>query len=254
MSETWYQHYWTRAARAHDYRDLSLLAERADAVGSVWPAQARVAADVGAGRGELVEMLRARGVRAFGLDLSAGGRPAVQASIAALPLKAGAVDLAMASEVLEHVPNPQLPAAVAELMRVARRFCLVTVPLDEQLDYEQVTCQQCRGRFNSVGHLRSVAREDVLAWFAPWRLVAERAIGWRKRIHPLAARTVVALQGSRNVSWSGGEVLCPMCGATTPFSTPSDGLWNEVILRARGLLWRLGRRTPQIGLFLFERP
>lgn len=254
MTDAWYADYWKRAGHAHDYADLSLLTGRAEALEAVWPEGASSAADVGCGRGELVGLLRERGVRAVGLDLSRGGRPSAQGSITAIPLRAGAVDLVMASEVLEHIPTPALPTAVAEMSRVARRWCLVTVPLEEQLDFEQVTCAHCRGRFNAVGHLRSVKREDVLAWFAgDWRLAAERTVGMRKRIWGPGLRAVVALQGAKNLSWDPGEVLCPLCGSATPFTTPREGLWAQTLLRARGLLWRMGRPTPQIGVYLFER-
>lgn len=249
---SWYDDYWKRAEQAPLSADPS-RSGRSEAILALWPAGARTAADVGCGRGEIVQALRAHGVRATGLDISRDAAPAAQANLTALPLKTGAVDLVLACEVLEHMPAQDLPRAVQELGRVARRWVVVTVPLDEQLDLEQSTCAQCHGRFNSSGHLRIVRREDVLGWFAGWTLAAEQAVGVRKRIWGPAARLLATLQGDRNLSWEEGGALCPMCGTTTPFTTPQSGLWPEALLRIRGLLWRLGRPTPHNGVYLFSR-
>ena len=63
----------------------------------------------------------ARGGRPRGLALAV-----VRARAEALPLAPGAVDGALALELLEHLPDPD--RAARELLRVARRFVLVSVP------------------------------------------------------------------------------------------------------------------------------
>lgn len=85
------------------------------------PAGLRVL-DAGCGNGEYLRGLRDRQVRAIGCDLSLGmlrasAHPArLNADITALPLRDGAVEVALAIHMLYHVPDRE--AAVRELRRV----------------------------------------------------------------------------------------------------------------------------------------
>lgn len=78
--------------------------------------------DAGCGNGQYLHGLRDRGVTAIGCDLSMGmlrsaAHPALlNADVTALPLRDGAVDVALAIHMLYHVPDRQ--AALHELRRV----------------------------------------------------------------------------------------------------------------------------------------
>jgi len=52
----------------------------------------------------------------------------VVASVTALPFEADSFDIACAFEVLEHLPFDQFDTALGELVRVARRHVLISVP------------------------------------------------------------------------------------------------------------------------------
>lgn len=91
--------------------------------------------DVGCGSGYLLERVRASrdDVRLLtGVDwvipemTRAGDGEWVEASITALPFEDASFDTVLCTHTLEHVPN--LPAAVAELRRVAERRLIVVVP------------------------------------------------------------------------------------------------------------------------------
>jgi SAM-dependent methyltransferase len=100
------------------------------------------------------------GVRPFGLDLgrdalvagaalTPGTRPGqtVQGSLLALPFGDRAVDLVVATEVLEHLDRPG--AALAELERVSRRYLLLSVP------WEPWFCLMNLARLKNVRRLGS---------------------------------------------------------------------------------------------------
>src|SRR3954447_19676753 len=71
--------------------------------------------EVGPGSGFVTECLRRAGVTVTTLDIDATVRPDVVGSVADIPLPDDSVDVALASEVLEHLPFDQVEHALAEL-------------------------------------------------------------------------------------------------------------------------------------------
>lgn len=101
------------------------LAEEADRLAGLLGEDARVA-DIGCGPGHHTQMLRERGLRATGFDLSAEMLTAfatpglVRADMLALPIAAGALDGVWCSAALLHIPRSMVPVALGEFARVLR--------------------------------------------------------------------------------------------------------------------------------------
>ncbi len=109
------------------------------------PAPGQRIMDLGCGRGELCVAAAQAGARVVALDFSrdalsmardtarAHGADVllVCARAEALPLRAGALDTVLATDIVEHLPDPDLRAAVAEVRRVLGprgRFVVHTGP------------------------------------------------------------------------------------------------------------------------------
>lgn len=112
--------YAARWAGAPDW-----LTAEVDQIAALLPAGARVA-DVGCGPGHHTALLRERGLRVAGFDLSlqmlcARGVPGVaQADMRALPLASGSLDAVWSAAAMLHVPRPDVPQVLGEFGRVLR--------------------------------------------------------------------------------------------------------------------------------------
>lgn len=86
--------------------------------------------------------------------------PGVQGSVTALPFPDGAVDLVLAIEVMEHLPDPE--GAVREIARVTRRDVIISVPLEPLWRAGNMA----RGRYlrdlgNTPGHIQHWGRRGI---------------------------------------------------------------------------------------------
>lgn len=89
---------------------------------------ARELLEVGIGSSILARELRARGLGVKTLDIAADLQPDIVGSVLQVSLHDGAVDAALAFEVLEHLRFEDQKQALGELARVSRKFVAVSVP------------------------------------------------------------------------------------------------------------------------------
>ena len=62
------------------------------------------------------------------LDIAPDLKPDLIGSVTNIPIKDASVELAVAFEVLEHLPFDQFPLALAELHRVSKKNVLISIP------------------------------------------------------------------------------------------------------------------------------
>ena len=93
--------------------------------------------DFGCGSGFLIKILRASGIEAYGIELK---REIIEASLHPearefvtlyngqfpAPFADASFDGVISAEVIEHMPDPE--AAIAEMARLCRNMCILTVP------------------------------------------------------------------------------------------------------------------------------
>ena len=195
-----------------------------------------VVLDVGGGPGYFADAFRAVGARYAGVDPDVGELTArgdrtddgavLRASGLALPLADGSVDVAMSSNVLEHVRDTA--GFLAELLRVARPGGLVWVSWTPWLSpwggHETAPWHYLGGRRaadryarrhgrrpkNDFGRsLFAVPASRVLRWARAQEAAGVvEVLDVRPRYHPAWARWVAAVPGLREVvSWNVVVVL-----------------------------------------------
>jgi SAM-dependent methyltransferase len=168
--------------------------------------------EVGCGPGDLINALPVS--FAVGTDPARRGLkhvtvPVVQSTIQQLPFADAAFDLVLCAEVLEHLAPEDLAPAAAELVRVARRYVLVSVPHQEQLLADSHRCARCRTVFHLHGHRHSLGPADLCGLF-PGQRVLETKLVWPIRPYclPLLRLRTYGLGMWKYSSHS----LCPRCG------------------------------------------
>ena len=172
------------AAKYGRWREMSAVAKAdhvvrlASAIGLASPG---AVVEVGCGDGSVLAELGRRGFghtrTGFEISAAAVGMAAARPEIAEarvfdgdrLPVADGRFDLAFATHVLEHVPEPR--PLLREMMRVARAV-VVEVPLERNLSARRPAA---RAASAAAGHLQRFDRDEVrgLVTDAGWRVRGE---------------------------------------------------------------------------------
>lgn len=171
--------------------------------------------DAGCGTGVLADVALELGYQATGLDTDPAvmahmTAPAKVGSIAAIPLDDRSVDLAVANEVLEHLPVDVYPAAVTELARVATRAVIVSVPNAESLEAASTQCPMCRATYSIHGHVRRFERRDMPHLIPGFTMDALEKVGPYKLRHRSIEWVIRRRMLGRWPSQPGA--VCPQCG------------------------------------------
>lgn len=84
--------------------------------------------EIGPGPGIVSEILNRMNVRVTTLDIDPRLIPNVCADVTSLPFSDKSFDTVLAAEILEHIPFNEVPKALKELSRVAKKAIVITLP------------------------------------------------------------------------------------------------------------------------------
>lgn len=124
--------------------------------------------DLGFGDGFLLTELQKKNFNVSGIDFveenvrltqkSTGlGERLKYGSVTSIPFTDKSFDLAISTEMFEHLTVADLEIGLKEIHRILRPsgFLVVTVPYDEKLEKKQVCCPNCGCKFHQWGHQQS---------------------------------------------------------------------------------------------------
>lgn len=149
--------------------DFYLDQERYEITAAHIPLDARSVLDVGCGNGVFVHLLASMDGRfdeIHATDRSAAALRLVQtaktpASIDALPFADRSYDIVTSLEVIEHLPVNLYEAGLDNICRVARKYVLLSVPNEEDIEASLIACPACSSRFSPDYHMRSYNAEKM---------------------------------------------------------------------------------------------
>jgi ubiquinone/menaquinone biosynthesis C-methylase UbiE len=141
------------------YEQADLVKSKIPAILDWIPRDVKTILDVGCGNGIITNAL-AEKYDVTGTDYSASALEFVKgkkvlASADHLPFKDRSFDLVFSSEMLEHLPEEVLRAAIDEMRRITKGYLFLTVPNREYLPKNYIKCPQCGTIFHVYGHLHS---------------------------------------------------------------------------------------------------
>lgn len=101
--------YWHQLALVRDVKPQSVL-------------------EIGVGEGVVARELQAWDIAVTTIDIAEDLRPDVVGSVTILPFPDKSFDAVLAAEVLEHIRFEDVPKALREIVRVARKSAIISVP------------------------------------------------------------------------------------------------------------------------------
>lgn len=174
--------------------------------------------DVGCGNGIICNAL-ASDYEVTAIDISETALKTVNvnkllASATDIPFADNSFDLVFSSEMLEHLSSADLVEAAHEMLRVTKKYLLISVPFQEQLSKSMVKCKVCAEVYHAYGHLHSFHESSLRALFPGTQKLDSRSFGpSSKDYHPLLLWVKKHLGGQ--YFHPAAPVLCPRCGSDT---------------------------------------
>lgn len=207
-----------------------LQLERAQKTINYLPQNVESVLDVGCGNGILTNLLQQR-TFVVGIDRSFTPlrwlqAPGYQADSVALPFRERAFDAVMATEVVEHLPVRVLTQALAEMVRVARRYILISVPYRENRRLKRVRCPECGCAFDPNYHMRRFELSDFTCLFNQWDEISlVGVVGIMPvKVALLSPQIKTALaQFQREKVFLQRSAICPQCGYRHAASSANPG-------------------------------
>ncbi|MBK7221825.1 MAG: class I SAM-dependent methyltransferase [Saprospiraceae bacterium] len=193
---------------------------RIETVKAMMPKTVGSVLDVGCGNGILVNYLSNNHSHEFqricGCDRSETSlqfvkTEKVKASIDQLPFSDKEFDLVTCLEVIEHLPQEVYIKALKELQRIASKYIIVSVPNDEDLLLNRVTCPKCITAFSPFYHMRNFTSSSLANLFeGSCKVVEVKAI--EKVIGPRFPRLKQKISRWIHPELFPSSCICPMCG------------------------------------------
>ncbi len=240
-------------------KDAPDILEKVRVFTEMIPEEVKTIVDVGCGDGAITNPLGRQwavtGVDSSRTALQYVNTSAVLADARELPFADGSFDLAMSSQMLEHLDDSTYDAAVAELRRVARKYLLISVPYREDLDVRMIRCPTCGWREHVWGHLRRFTPESLLQDFADFEPLEIRIFGDMQ--DPAWPKPLLWVMHNIFRGWyapDGQNPQCSRCGNTdfratrrfSPYLVLVKLVLDRVRFKSRTPYWLavLARRRP----------
>jgi ubiquinone/menaquinone biosynthesis C-methylase UbiE len=174
--------------------------------------------EVGCGEGRIINTLQNQYEKIFGMDISDEAlkhveTPKIKGRIENIPFPDNSFDIVLCCEVLEHLPSPIYEKALKEIQRVSKKYILISVPNEEDIQIGKIKCPHCASSFHVYGHLRSFNLSNMKDLFGVNKLVKYEIVSnYVFLFHELVIK--IKKWFKRDFFTFEDARFCPKCGFT----------------------------------------
>ena len=199
---------WGKGIKDYQYQVLKTIE-------NVIPDDVDTILDVGCGDGYITNVLAEKYI-VTGMDVSEEALKYIKCetcvgNIIDIPFPDKSFDLIVINDVLEHIEDEYYQQALSELVRVSRKYVLVTVPNEEDIDAKSVICNHCGCVFHVNLHQRSYDKRKMLHLFESYEFIT-KAIIYTGEIENVPYNPYALWQQRFDVDYEYSGALCPKCG------------------------------------------
>ena len=234
-----------------DFLNIPAQQQRMAETIALIPADVQIILDAACGNGVFVNALPSR-YQVVGLDLSREALrhvrgQTIHGDIGRLPFDAESFDLVACLEAVEHLPCETFTRALAEIERVARKYIIISVPNQEDLEYSLSICPSCRCRFNANRHVRSFSPSTLHDLFKGFAVTEVKEIGPLQSRYSYDKSVFAAYRTWLDSSPQYGTAICPQCGYRTEKrkenQKPNYRSHHRIMRKILNLVVSLGKRV-----------
>ncbi len=177
------QEYYERPEHwARNFLEITRERERIEETIKIIPPDVQSILEVGCGNGAFINSLIGKYQKLIGLDSSKEAlrhirTEAIEGNINNLPFEDNSFDLVVCLETLEHLPQEVFIRGLFELQRVSKKYIIVSVPNNENLDLSLEKCPACHCWFHPFFHLRSFNQNRLKELFDNFDPLAVKFMG-----------------------------------------------------------------------------
>lgn len=235
--------------------------ERAKLTAMAIPTDVRAILEIGSGDGLIINSLHEVGYDPVALDISWNAvvriintKKRVQGNATHLPFISHSFDLVLSCELLEHIPNSQFSRVLHEIEEVARKYIIITVPYQENSEWNYARCPACGSIFNGAYHVRSFNEKDLKSLFKDFRCISLKEIV--EVLHPdrtTSLELFIRHHLASEYLYFSPSVTCPLC--FTPVDKRPSRNWIGWIAAGIRYLYRMfdRRKSPLWYLAVYEK-
>lgn len=211
-----FNHQMTSLEKKRVYETISLIPKDVNSI-----------LEVGCGDGRIINPLVKRYEKVYGLDISPKALETVEAlkiegRIENLPFEENNFDIVLCCEVLEHLPFKIYEKALQEIERVAKKYILISVPNNEDIELSKTRCPYCGCLFHPHRHLRSFNHNKLKKLFSKFEKIDSKLILNDEKKYPKSFIKLYRLLTSSHPAFL-EMALCPQCGYSKPDKKVKQG-------------------------------